>query len=204
MTEQLQGQPFWEAWGLPAPGTSITQHAFQSLPETHFYVEFVDGIVIYPHWNEETMSPSPIPDHQDVVGNVYVWLRDYSKQHGGTAHVAPLDLVLREEVIVQPDVMWRSSDSACVRTETHLRGAPELVVEVLSPATAIRDKIEKFDLYESHGVGEYWLLDPRDNLIEVYVLEDDRFWRLGAFSIEQLFESPVLSTTVNAATLFED
>ena len=203
MSEQIQKQPFWEEMGLPAPGTRMSLDEYLALPETTIPMEYFDGAVVYPHWNEETMSPAPIPDHQDIVGNVYALLRAHAKQHGGFAHFAPIDVIFESGITAQPDTMWRSPDSNCARMDKRFHGPPELVVEVLSPSTAKRDKTEKFDLYEAQGVGEYWIVEPRDGLIEVYVRESGQFKRLGAFAEEQTFDSPVLGQPVNVNAIFE-
>jgi Uma2 family endonuclease len=203
MTHHAEKQPFWITHGLPAPGTRLPQAAYLALPETTIRMELIDGVVVYPHWNEQTMSPSPTLDHQNTVGSVYAWLRAFSKQHSGTAHVAPLDVVLADGVTVQPDVMWRASDSACTLVDRRLHGPPELVIEVLSPGTARHDRTDKFDLYETRGIGEYWIVDPRDDLIEVYTRADDRFQRVGAFKWEQKFASPMLGQAVPVSDLLD-
>ncbi|MEO0563402.1 MAG: Uma2 family endonuclease [Chloroflexota bacterium] len=202
MTEQAQHQPFWEAENLPAPNTPLSPDAFDALPELPFYVELIGGVLIYPHWNEDTMTAAPIPDHQDIVGNVYTLLRDAATQNGGHAAFAPLDVYLAPSDRVQPDVIWRGPDSACVRTDKHFRGAPELVVEVLSPSTARRDRTEKFDLYERYGVREYWIADPRDSLVEVYVLADGAFQRQGAYGPTDTFKSSQLGVDVAVREVF--
>ena len=77
--------------------------------------------------------------------------------------------------------------------EKRLHGPPELVVEVLSPSTALRDKTEKFDLYETHGVGEYWIIDPRDKLVEVYGWSEMKLARVGGYTTTDTFSSPLLN-----------
>lgn len=149
------------------------------------------------------MSPAPIPDHQDIVGNVYALLRAYSKQHDGFAHFAPIDVIFENGVTAQPDAMWRSLDSQCARMDKRFYGPPELIVEVLSPSTGRRDRTEKFDLYESQGVGEYWIVEPRDGLIEVYGRDAGSFKRLGGFAEGQAFTSPVLGEPVEVDQIFE-
>lgn len=203
MTDQAEKQTFWEEHGLPAPGTRMTAADYFDLPETTVYMELIDGIVVYPHWNEDTMAPAPTPDHQDVIGNVYVVLRTHAKQRGGTAHIAPLDVVLSDVLTVQPDVMWRAPDSQCKRTDKRFHGAPELVVEILSPSTAKFDRQEKYHAYEQHGVGEYWIVDPVHETVEVWTLKDDTFTRQGAFAGEDTFKSATLDATVNVKAIFE-
>ncbi|MFZ4815082.1 MAG: Uma2 family endonuclease [Phototrophicaceae bacterium] len=195
MTDQAEKQPFWELIGLPAPGTPMRAESFDALAEVNIPIELIHGIVVYPHWNEDTMTAAPIPDHQDVVGNVYTLLREAAKQQGGKAAISPLDIRLSDGSRVQPDAMWMAASSQCIRMETHYRNLPELVVEVLSPSTARRDRTEKFDLYEKHGAHEYWMIDPRDALIEVYVRDLQVLQRLGAYGPTDTFQSPTLGMT---------
>lgn len=193
MTEQVEKQPFWDVLGLPAPGTPMSDTAFNALPEVNIPIELVNGIVAYPHWNEDTMTAAPILNHQTVVLNVVTWLKIWSRQHGGTPFVSPVDVWLSDALHLQPDVVWLAATSRCAQTESHLKGAPELVVEVLSPSTARRDRTEKFDLYERHGVGEYWIIDPRDKLVEVYFQTDLGFRRQGGYGPMDTFASAVLA-----------
>jgi Uma2 family endonuclease len=200
MTDQTH-TPFWEDMGLPAPGTPITPEEYQQLPETNIHMEIRGGVIVYPHWSKETMSPAPIPDHQDIAGNIYVILKMYQREHGGKTYFSPIDVYLPGRVkAIQPDVLWLAPGSQCVQTDTNLRGAPELIVEVLSPSTAQYDKTVKFNLYQSAGVREYWMADPRDRLIEVHQLVDRIFVRVGAFA--EAFTSPLLGAQVGAAAIF--
>jgi Uma2 family endonuclease len=89
--------------------------------------------------------------------------------------------------------MCSGSDSRCEQGEDgYWYGAPDLVIEVLSPSTAYRDRRTKFNLYQQHGVREYWLADPEGEYIEVYLLENGLFVRQGAFGKQDSFVSPVL------------
>ena len=77
---------------------------------------------------------------------------------------------------VQPDVLWNSPASRCVLVDdAYFRGAPDLVVEVLSPSTALRDKQTKFRLYEKYGVREYWIVEPTAQYVEVWALVEAKF-----------------------------
>jgi len=204
MTEQAERQPFWEAQGLPAPGTRMTAPDYFALPETNTRMELIDGVVVYPHWDEETMSPAPTPTHQDIVLRVGAWLLSYARERGGSAHVAPVDVMLPDDAVVQPDVMWRSADSACARTEKRFRGAPELVVEVLSPSTAGFDRGGKYALYERSGVREYWIVDPVHRTLEVWTAsEGSMFVRQGAYGAAETLTSPTLSADVDTSIFFD-
>jgi len=203
MTEQTPSQtPFWEVRGLPPPGTRLSLEAYDALPESTIHIELRDGVVTYPHWNEETMSPAPLPDHQEIAGNIYALLRDYRREHGGRAFYAPIDVYLPgTSGVVQPDVLWLSPEREDLLTDRNIRGAPDLVAEVLSPSTARYDRTTKFELYEAAGVREYWMTDPRDRIVEVYALDEDRFVRAAASA--EAFTSPLLGIEVKVGALFE-
>jgi Uma2 family endonuclease len=122
----------------------------------------------------------------------------------GKIYVAPVDVYLDDANVVQPDVLWVAPGSACVPFEgKYLRGAPDLVVEVLSPGTARRDKKAKFDLYEKHGVREYWLIDSGAKLLEAWQLKDSRFIRLDVFGPGDQFDSPLLGP-IDVSAIFPE
>jgi Uma2 family endonuclease len=105
------------------------------------------------------LTPAPSLLHQDVVGLVYRLLADFAGRAGGRAFVSPVDVVLAEHSIVQPDVIYVGPDRAGILSQ-RVEGAPHLVVEILSPGTARRDLGEKLRLYAESGVVEYWVVDP--------------------------------------------
>lgn len=80
---------------------------------------------------------------------------------------------------------------------------PDLVIEVLSPGTALRDKTIEFELYERYGTREYWLVDPDALYIEVWRLDESTFARFGVFRSGGMFESAVLGQMVEAALVFK-
>ncbi|MEM6529950.1 MAG: Uma2 family endonuclease [Chloroflexota bacterium] len=107
--------------------------------------------------------------------------------------------------VVQPDVLWLSDDSNAVPDEgKRLRGAPELVVEILSPSTTKRDREDKFQLYEAHGTHEYCLIDPAARQISVWVRDGRQFVQQASYNPSQIFTSPALNVTVNAADIFAE
>ena len=176
--------------------TRTTREDFYRLPETTLRRELIAGEVI------EAMT-APELDHQDVVGNLFVLLRAAGKAAGGKAYVAPVDVELDSENIVQPDVLLLAADSACQPLGVkRLMGAPDLVAEVLSPPTVYQDKRRKFHLYERFGVQEYWLAEPRDQTLEVWLLRSGRFERLDVYSISDTFESSLIGQ-VRVSEVFE-
>jgi Uma2 family endonuclease len=118
--------------------------------------------------------PTPTVRHQLVVGRILVILLDFADLHGDQTLVSPIDVALADHSVVQPDVIYvRAARSSIVRDRTE--GAPDLVVEVLSPGTARRDLGEKLRLYAEAGVAEYWIVDPALQTFEFLVNDDDGF-----------------------------
>ncbi len=132
--------------------------------------ELIDGVPF-------AMSPAPSRAHQQVVVRLAVAIEPALRRRGCHVFVAPFDVRLSAldekdndvTTVVQPDIsvicdVKKLDDAGC-------RGAPDWIIEVLSPATAVRDQVQKRDLYSQHGVGEYWLIDPQARLLTIYVRE---------------------------------
>ena len=131
------------------------------LPETNLPTELWDGEIV--------MSPTPTPSHQTIVGKFYRLLDDFVVQHKhGTVFLSPLDVVLSQHRVVQPDLLFISKANSDI-IQDRIRGVPDLVVEVISQ-TWKRDRVEKKALYEQFGVSEYWIVDPESRAIEVFSL----------------------------------
>ena len=136
--------------------------------------ELIDGEAYF-------MSLAPNLDHQEVTGEVYFQLRSALAGKKCRTFIAPIDvrLAIHDEVdeqidtVVQPDVLVVCDDNKLDRRG--VRGAPDWVLEVLSPATASHNQIKKRDLYERHGVREYWLVHPTDRVLTIYLLQDNEF-----------------------------
>lgn len=148
------------------------------------FIQLIDGEAI-------TLMP-PIPKHQAIVGEILFLLITIARKLGGKAFTSPIEVYLDEYNIFEPDVLYLTPDSQCVIEEKRLRGAPELVVEVLSPSTAKYDRQEKYIAYEKHGVHEYWIVDPAHDTLEIWVNKDGTFERRGVYSKEDSFQSIVL------------
>ena len=159
----------------------MTAAEFRELPETNTPVELIEGEIV--------TTPTPVYSHQQTVFTTAKWI-DANARNGVTV-ISPMDVYLDEQTVLQPDIFWVSDNSkSCRLQEGYWYGAPDLVVEVLSPSTAVKDRGVKFDLYEQHGVREYWLVDPLGRFIEVWMLQQGRFTQLGAYEAE--FTSPIL------------
>lgn len=134
------------------------------------------------------MSPAPDLAHQEVAGEIFRQAANALLGSSCRALIAPIDVRLpkqdeadeRIDTVVQPDVLVVCDSNKLDRRG--VRGAPDWVVEVLSPSTAGHDQIKKRQLYERHGVREYWLIHPIDRVLTIYRLID------GEYGMPELYE----------------
>lgn len=160
----------------------------------HDVIELIDGKIV--------IGVTHTPAHQRVVREVLFLLTSVSRQTGGEAFVSPIEVFLDDLNVYEPDVLYLKPNSRCVVGDKRLTGAPDLVIEVLSPSTAKVDRQEKYAAYEQHGVGEYWIIDPAHGLIEVWMLgAGGTFIRSGVFAYGDSFMSATLGVTVEVQTL---
>jgi Uma2 family endonuclease len=142
------------------PSVTFTYDDFLHFPDDGKRHEIIGG--------DHLVTPSPNTKHQRIVGQLYFALVAYLRNNrAGEVFVAPFDVVLSDRDIVQPDLLYISRERSSVITEKHVHGAPDLVVEILSPGAPGIDEITKRDLYESCGVHEYWVVDPELDTISI-------------------------------------
>ncbi|NPV30024.1 MAG: Uma2 family endonuclease [Firmicutes bacterium] len=139
------------------------------------------------------LTPVPGFSHQYVVANIAALLRAFVEKHNlGLVLFAPFDIVPAEDVVLQPDVLYLSRERFSLLREECLRGVPDLVVEVLSPNSGRRDRLQKSRLYLRYGVREYWVVDPAAETVEVFSA-GERGWLLaGVYGPEDSLTSPLL------------
>jgi Uma2 family endonuclease len=144
----------------PTTATRLTYDDFLSFPDDGQRHELIDG--------EHYVTPSPNIPHQRLLGRLYAALHQYFLTSPcGEAFFAPLDVVLSDHDIVEPDLLVVLNDQSDIVTKLHVRGAPAILVEVLSPSTRRRDQTLKHRLYDRVGVREYWLVDPDRDAVTV-------------------------------------
>lgn len=138
--------------------------------------ELIDG--------ELYLMSSPQILHQEIVGEIYVQLRNYLKGKKCKAFVSPLDVCLsgvknpkKEYNVVQPDVLVVCDENKLTK-DMGIQGAPDLVIEVLSPSTRRHDTYRKFNLYQHYGVKEYWIIDTEAEVIYQYILNEKNIYTL--------------------------
>ncbi len=141
------------------------------------------------------MAPAPLIEHQEVAGDVYYQLRSQLDGKPCRPYIAPVDVRLPRadeadaaiDTVVQPDVLVVCDPSKIDRRG--VRGAPDWLLEVLSPSTAAHDQIAKRRTYERAGVREYWLVHPGDRTLTVYVLENGQYGRPEIYELKD--ETPI-------------
>ena len=119
------------------------------------------------------MSPSPTSRHQRILGKLHKQMSRYFDGKQCELFLPPMDVVLSDEDVVQPDLLVICDRNQAKRT--HIEGPPTLVVEIVSGSSPLRDRMLKLDLYARSGVKEYWIVTPWPSLVEVLVLQGDKF-----------------------------
>jgi len=120
---------------------------------------------------EHFMSPSPNVYHQEIVRKLTIYLSRYVQRKGlGRIFVSPVDVVFQETDVCVPDLVFISKENDAIIKAENIQGAPDLVIEILSPSTKKRDRELKYKRYAYYGVKEYWIIDPEKQLVEVYDL----------------------------------
>jgi len=171
-------------------GQKMTIEEYFQLPETNIHMELIGGI-LYVYDGQEGNMPAPTPQHQEILMSIIAYLLPITTKKG--LFTAPIDVIIGD-VVVQPDILWVSPDNTdCQITNRRMIGAPDLIIEILSPSTHKQDRVAKFDIYEAHGVSEYWIVDPQEQLIEVYIRKDDHLTRQGGYTLGGKFTSHTLN-----------
>jgi Uma2 family endonuclease len=171
---------------LPNPrGVKLTYDDFVLFPDDGLRHELIDG--------EHYVTPSPSLKHQRVSYNLTLQIGEWLRRHPvGRLYYAPLDVVLSEHDVVEPDLLYMSSARAAeIEATVNVRGAPELVIEIGSPGTRKRDETTKRELYERAGVSEYWFVDTEMDILRVYRRDGERFTQPHELSAE---DGDVLTT----------
>ena len=158
------------------------------LPET------ADGEYFTIIAGEKIMSPSPTVFHQHILLNLGALLQAWARQsQKGRIGVAPLDLVLAEGDVVQPDLIFVLNEHAEGWKEKNFRDAPDLVVEILSPGSVKLDREKKRALYARYGIPEFWIVSPGERTVEVLRLQGQPYETAVLLDEDDRLESPRLA-----------
>jgi Uma2 family endonuclease len=141
----------------------LTAEDYRQLPDGGPNYQLIEGDLF--------MAPAPNRFHQDVSRNLLIILAHYLNDHPiGTIYHAPFDVYLDDVNVVQPDLTYVSNENAEILTEDGVHGAPDLVIEILSPKTAHLDTKSKRVVYARSGVKELWIVEPTMRQVHVYDL----------------------------------
>lgn len=132
---------------------------------------------------ELIMVPAPTMKHQEISIELSYLLMKYNKENDmGKFYVAPTDVYLDDENVVQPDILFVSKERSEIITEANVKGAPDLVVEILSPSSAYSDLVKKKALYARFGIKEFWVVAPDEKTVETFLLEGNTYRTSQSFS----------------------
>jgi len=175
------------------PKPKLTYEDYASLPDDE-RCELIDGELI--------PMPSPTALHQTLLKKLALGFMVLESRGLGTMFFAPLDVILSNFDVVQPDLIFISNERAHI-IDDYIRGAPDLLVEILSPSTQRRDRIVKRNLYARHGVREYWLIDPYAKTITVLILGANGYNTHAVYGAGDTLTSPTLpGFALNLSDLF--
>jgi Uma2 family endonuclease len=170
----------------PAQG-EWTYEDYARLPDDGWRYEVIKGVL--------HMTPAPRTKHQKAIGKLYSALTRFVEQHDmGDLYFAPIDVILPHHLAtpVQPDLLFISKERLDIVKEQFIEGAPDLIVEVLSPTNWLDDRRIKYEVYAEAGVREYWIVDPDLRTVEVFVLREGEYALVGRFGPGEKAHSEVL------------
>jgi Uma2 family endonuclease len=183
----------------PNPQVKFTYEDYLLFPDDGRRHELIDG--------DHYVTPAPKTKHQRVSGNLSGLLYAHlQRTKAGHHFTAPTDVVLSDQDVGQPDLLFVSAARASIITETNVQRPPDLIIEILSETTRRADEIVKRKLYERHGVSEYWIVDPELETVKVYRMTDQGYTRAVALSTEanDTLTAPLLpGLIIPLAAIFE-
>jgi Uma2 family endonuclease len=175
-----------------------TYDDYKKLPDDGNRYEILNGVLL--------LMPSPKDSHQNAAGWIYHHLVIHVRLAGlGKVRMAPLDVKLDEKNTFQPDVLVVLNEHLDRLTEDGVMGAPDLTVEVLSPSTALEDRVDKHREYALAGVPEYWIVSTERHTVEVFTLKGREYRSLGIFSGKDTLPSKIVpNIPVHVEQFFEE
>lgn len=192
-------EPVVVAATLPEQG-KWTYDDWVKLPDNGYRYEIIDGVL--------HMAPPPnFVKHQRPAGRLFARLSNFvTTRHLGEVGMAPTGVRLpKQSVPLQPDIFFIAAGRSDVRFGHYVEGAPDLIVEVLSPSNWLYDRQEKFQAYQDAGVREYWIVDPRTQTIEGFVLEQGAYTLIGKWRADERACSQVIADfEISVAELFQE
>ncbi|MCW8140535.1 MAG: Uma2 family endonuclease [Planctomycetota bacterium] len=172
---------------MARPQVRFTYEDYRRVPDDGQRHEVLDG--------EHVVSPAPGRRHQQVLKRLAVKLVLHveGERRRGEVYFAPFDVLLADDNVVQPDLIFVAEERQALFSERGLEGAPDLVVEVLSPSTRARDRGKKREVYARFGVRELWLVDPDAGTVDLFTLAAGQLAHAGTFGPGDVLVTPLLA-----------
>jgi Uma2 family endonuclease len=150
---------------------------FEEYELKEYIFELIDGEIMKRNY--------PTASHQKALLKLSMIFQNYlDKKKIGEIYIAPFGVILDDFNVPQPDLIFVNSAKANIIKEEGIFGVPDLLVEIISPSSMKMDKFDKFKTYQKFGVAEYWLIDPKNESIEIYTLQEQKY-ELFSFGIEK-------------------
>lgn len=168
----------------------LTYEDYCAMPDDGVRYELVEGVL--------RVSPSPNELHQRVLTNLAFLLRGHVGPTGaGRIYVAPFDVVLAPNIVLQPDVLFVAAERLAIITEKNIQGSPDLAVEILSESNRDYDLKEKRRIYASHGIPHYWIIDPEERRVTEWTEpKEEIYLATRTFRAQETF-APTLFPDIN-------
>jgi Uma2 family endonuclease len=164
---------------------TLTYPELRLMPDDGKRYELIDGEIF--------VSPSPSEKHQRQSGRLFLSMGGHVVRHDlGRVYYAPFDVVFGEKTALQPDLLFVSKARLGIIGPEYIIGAPDLVVEILSPSRPAYDRVTKLEQYALYGVAEYWIVDPMAESVEIYVLAGRKYELKGLFTGSQVLSTALL------------
>ena len=170
----------------PKPG-EWTYEDYVRLPNDSWRYEIIKG--------ELRMSPAPRTRHQEINLNLASQLYQFVREKDlGKVFNAPTDVILSDLATpVQPDILFIAQERLDIVQDKFIVGPPDFIIEILSPSNWLDDRRDKYEVYEAAGVREYWIVDPDQCTVEVFVLCDGRYVQVGRYAAGDVVPADVVS-----------
>ncbi len=178
-----------------AQKTRMTWSDYAALPADGKQYQVVEGELI--------VAPAPNVPHQEIAGQLYRQLAGFVENtDAGKILIAPVDVVLDENNIFQPDLVFIQKSRLGI-VQNQVRGAPDLAIEVLSPSTAAFDRERKAETFARFGVPHFWLVSPMDETVILYRLAEGKYERVGLYQGRDTFEAePFPDLTIDLSKIW--
>lgn len=187
IVQALQGDEVHEqsARYETSPVKKLTYQDYLEIPdEPGFRFEILNGVLV--------KEPSPNVSHQRVSRRLQRILEDYFLEADPEGEVfnAPLDVTFQDISVVQPDILYVSGLQKAIVKDTRIDGSPTLVVEILSPSNSRKDRLQKLQIYQQAGVQHYWIVNPHENTLECFTLQNGLYTLVATGMEHDVVEPP--------------